>query len=207
MIYINKGYEPASLTEYRSTINGGFDGLDKKELREQLLKEQKYLCAYCMKKIKKDNDVKIEHYIARNEENELQYSNLLAVCKGNEGQKHQLQTCDTRKGEKKLNINPMNEEHMKTIKYKSDGTISSTNVEFVQDLDDVLNLNYEFGYLKSNRKAALDGFVNQLVKLKPGVSAKTLLLKLKRKYENQQELDEHIGIILYDINKRLKRYV
>lgn len=132
---------------------------------------------------------------------------MIYINKGNEGQKYQLQTCDTRKGEKKLNINPMNEEHMKTIQYKSDGTISSTNVEFVQDLNDVLNLNYEYGYLKSNRKAALDGFVNQLVKLKPGVSVKTLLLKLKRKYENQQELDEYIGIILYEINKRLRRYV
>ena len=59
----------------------------KEKLRTSLLEEQGYICAYCMKKLEDDfSKVKIEHYIARNEENQLDYNNLLAVCKGNEGE-------------------------------------------------------------------------------------------------------------------------
>ena len=87
MILIKKNSEPRSLTEYKKTVNSSFDNLPsnvKNDIRESLLKEQGYICAYCMKRIE-SSDVKIEHYKARNSENELDYKNLLAVCKGNEG--------------------------------------------------------------------------------------------------------------------------
>lgn len=89
MIYINKTHEPNSLTEYRKTIGSSYKGLPshtKDELRESLLKDQGYICAYCMKPIHKVNDTKVEHYIPQENANELDYHNLLAVCTGNEGQ-------------------------------------------------------------------------------------------------------------------------
>ena len=88
MILIKKKLEPYSLTEYKQTINASFDNLPseiKDDIRKSLLKEQGYICAYCMKRIEENSDIKIEHYEARNNENELAYKNLLAVCKGNEG--------------------------------------------------------------------------------------------------------------------------
>ena len=103
-----------------------FDGLDKTELRENLLKEQGYICAYCMKRIRDEKDTKIEHYRARNMDNELEYTNLLAVCYGNQittasvtktGKKRF--TCDTMKGNQVLNINPQNQEAKELlVKYK-----------------------------------------------------------------------------------------
>lgn len=76
MIYIKKRTEPKSLVEHRCTPGATFDGLDKTELRECLLKEQGYLCAYCMKRIHDEKDTKIEHYRARNIENQLN----IAIC-------------------------------------------------------------------------------------------------------------------------------
>ena len=48
--------------------------------------------------------MKIEYYIARNKENELDYKNLIAVCKGNEGESFERQICDTRKSNRKKYI-------------------------------------------------------------------------------------------------------
>lgn len=210
MIYINKSDEPKNLIEYRNTINASFDDMDrevKDELREHLLKEQKYLCAYCMSRISNDRNTKIEHYRPRNTENELQYGNLFAVCKGNEGQIKELQTCDTHKGNISLSINPMKVHHIQSIAYKSDGTIYSSNDTFNYDINYTLNLNCDRGYLKTNRKAALTGFLKKLRKIKPGIEAKSFLMKMKEFYEGKEKQEPYIGIILYDIEKRLKRYI
>lgn len=50
MIYIKKGKEPDSLTKYKKQKFAYYDGYkEKDDVREMLLKEQGYLCAYCMK--------------------------------------------------------------------------------------------------------------------------------------------------------------
>ena len=111
MLLIKKRQEPDSLREHRNTPGADFDGLDKTQLRRSLLQEQGYICAYCMKRIREDDKVKIEHYKARTKENELVYQNLLAVCDGNETLKDERGkvnpnrfTCDTKKKEKELLI-------------------------------------------------------------------------------------------------------
>lgn len=212
MIYINKSGEPARFAQYRNSRNSKFDDMDqnvKKELRESLLQEQKYLCAYCMSRIKDDGNVKIEHFRARNDDNELEYTNLLAVCKGNEGQPYRKTTCDTRKGNKSMTINPLSQACMGTIEYRNDGTIFSTDETYDNDINDILNLNCEEGYLKRNRKDALYSLKSLIRKeLKPGESAETLLRRLKRGYENQNnvELKEYVGILLFHIDKKLRKY-
>ena len=63
MFYINKDKEPKSLTEYKKSKNAYFDGFDKKDdIRQSLLDEQGYLCAYCMRRINSVDEVTIEHY-------------------------------------------------------------------------------------------------------------------------------------------------
>ena len=145
MILIKKKRIPSSLVEYKRTINASFDNLPrevKDRLRTSLLKEQGYICAYCMKKLEDDSSkVKIEHYVARNEENELEYKNLLAVCKGNEGESFEKQTCDTRKGNKEIKINPQVNSDILTIRYTSNGEIKSNNSDYQRDFDETLNLN------------------------------------------------------------------
>lgn len=78
--------EPISLKLYRETTQGatwkGF--IDKhNELKKYILKEQGYLCAYCMKKID-IGKMSVEHYKSRKHfpQFQLDYSNMIGVCEG-----------------------------------------------------------------------------------------------------------------------------
>lgn len=216
MVLIVKQCEPASLHLHRNTFGADFDGLDKTELRSSLLAEQGYLCAYCMKRIRYANKVKIEHYEARNKENELQYSNLLAVCDGNEVMRNgygkvnpKRFTCDTMKGEQKLHINPQSEMDISTVYYDNQGKIYSTNKVFQEDFDVRLNLNDVYGYLVNNRKAALEPLMNKIKSLKPGQNALPLLKKLE-KYcftkNSEGEYPEYAGILQWYVMRQIRKH-
>ena len=148
MIYIKKGKEPKSLVEHRCTPGADFDGLDKTELREYLLKEQGYLCAYCMKRIENDSHTTIEHWypLSKDKEGALDYYNMLGVCQGGsdirllQGEKKML-CCDANKGDKEIKLNPFNKEHMSQIKYTKGGMIYTGNTEFDTEMNEVLKLN------------------------------------------------------------------
>ena len=216
MIYIEKNAEPYSLKANSRTPGADFDSLDKTELRDFLLAEQGHLCAYCMKRVNDAKDTKIEHYEARNDENQLMYTNLLAVCTGNE--KLQLQsgkvdpkkfTCDTMKKSQSLHINPQNWADMKTIYYDAQGKIYSTNSDYQIDLDIVLNLNDPYGFLVDNRQAALKAVQNQLRKLRPGQDAKPLLNKIQKLCtvkNSAGELPEFVGIIRWYIERQIRKH-
>ncbi|ELS32373.1 MULTISPECIES: retron system putative HNH endonuclease [Pseudanabaena] len=166
---IIKQSEPRSLVEHRSQANANYDNYpDKDKLRESLLKEQGYICCYCMSRIKLD-EMKIEHwqpqtkYISR----QLDYRNLLGACMGKQGARPQNQHCDTRKGDSEITINPIEGDKNceRLIKYRPDGEIYSTDESINRDLNETLNLNLEF--LKKNRKAALYVVLDQLQKKFP----------------------------------------
>jgi len=216
MIYIKKTSEPRSLVEHRCTPGADFDGLDKAELREYLLKEQGYLCAYCMKRIHDEKDTKIEHYRARNAENELEYTNLLAVCYGNQPSpdsvvkvgKKRL-TCDSMKGNQVLHINPQSQEDMATIYYDNSGRIYSTNSVYQEDMQDVLNLNDPYGYLIENRKAIIDAVMNKLRTTRNNQEAKEILMKWKRLVSNLSygdEYPEYVGVLRWYVDKQLRKH-
>lgn len=161
---IIKQSEPRSLIEHRSQANANYDNYpEKDDLRKSLLKEQGYICCYCMSRIKLD-EMKIEHwqpqtkYISR----QLDYKNLLGACMGNQGARPQNQHCDTRKGDSEITINPIegdkNCENL--IKYRPDGKIYSDDLSVNNDLNETLNLN--LGFLKKNRKDALDVVIRKL---------------------------------------------
>lgn len=107
MRYIQKGKAPESLIQYAKNKNAYFDGYpDKDDVREQLLKEQGYLCGYCMKRLTSAKEVKIEHILPQSRLKDdprevLDYKIMLGVCYGNERKngnekKRHLQelTCD-----------------------------------------------------------------------------------------------------------------
>lgn len=210
MIYIKKQTEPRELVEIRSTGLKDFDALpsDKKELlRRSLLEEQGYLCAYCMQRINDNSDMKIEHYIPRNDNNQLAYSNLLAVCKGNEGKRFKEQTCDTHKGQNYLSINPQNLSDIATIEYSSLGKISSSSEIYNKELNETLNLNCNMDYRINNRKAALDTIKMQLAR-KDGSARVAFIRKMLNLYSNknnQGQYAPYLGIILWYLNKKIKR--
>lgn len=95
MRYINnRNKEPKELVEYRKTPGVIYDDLGKERktiIRNSLLDEQGYICAYCMGRINSDTCT-IEHYISQtrhetspySEEDHkcqsLLYSNMSGVC-------------------------------------------------------------------------------------------------------------------------------
>lgn len=206
MILIKKKPIPSFLVEYKRIINASFDNLPreiKDKLRTSLLKEQGYLCAYCMKKLEDDSSkVKIEHYIARNEENELDYKNLLAVCKGNEGEPFERQTCDTRKGNKEIKINPQEKSDILTITYTSNGEIKSSNLDYQNDFDDILNLNDIFGLVKT-RKEALDSLKRNLARKNTHLTEEAIR-RIYTRYLEAEIKESYVGILLWYLQKKIR---
>ncbi len=188
MIPIRKKKKPQELVAYCRQKNAKYDEMPKDvkmAVRQSLITEQGYLCAYCMQRIQ-DVDFDTVHPKASIErwrvqsktpEASLDYGNMLAVCRS-EGLPKAEQTCDVARGDKDLKWNPANPDHALSmrISYSRDGSISSDDKEFDQQLNEVLHLN--LNRLKDNRKAVWKGI--ERIKKKDGSSRK--LKQLKEKY-------------------------
>ena len=159
MKQIVKTHSPKSFVEFCNKPFAVYDGSDfpKEELRQSLLSEQGHICCYCMKripeKVEKDGwesfDMKVEQYQCQDHFPKLRltYTNLFGACTGNEGKPKKLQTCDTKKGNLDLSINPTSTiPNCETLfKYNSEGEISSItdSGEINRQLNEVLNLNMQ----------------------------------------------------------------
>lgn len=214
MLYIKKGNEPSSLTEYRKKTFVSYNECDKKDdIRESLLKEQGCLCAYCMRKITKQK-MKIEHWYPEDklsESERLNYKNMLGVCMGHiEGQKGSDDTCDTHKKNSVIKINPTDPKMIAKIKYKSrSGEIYSDDEEIQRDLDVILNLNSKGHQLQQNRKAKLDSVINELSRRYPNGSwNKEKLRKFYSAYSKPNKdgmKPEYLGIVEWWISKHMNK--
>lgn len=154
MKQIVKNAEPNSLLQHRASQFSNFDNIPlstKEELRQSLLTEQGHICCYCMKRIPEHTspNMKVEHYKCQDNFSALQltYTNLFGACTGYEGQPKIKQTCDTKKGNTDLTINPTSTlPNCETLfKYNAEGEISSIidNAEINRQLNEVLNLNMQ----------------------------------------------------------------
>ena len=144
MIYINKQNEPKWLNEFkeknpRADYDSEIFTEHKAELKRELLKEQKYLCAYCCCRIsmEKSHNEHIEprHPKTGVSNRSLDYNNLVASCYGFQGEK----TC----GPKKQNeydeeqfISPLDMECEKRFRYYPNGVMEGDTYTI-----ELLNLN------------------------------------------------------------------
>lgn len=208
---INKLVEPQSLTRYRSQPGSEYDGQNftpvKNDIRNQLLNEQGHLCAYCMTPIKFEK-MKVEHFSSQDEfpDQQLQYTNMLGCCKGNEGSPEKNQTCDTRKGNSRLLYSPSNHAHNIESRFifLSSGKIKSKEEDFDDQINKVLNLNYT--RLKDNRVAALNAVLEDMSK-KPGNRTKAEIYQYINKYSGRNSNNKfhpYFGFILYYLGKRYR---
>ena len=146
------------------------------------------------------------------DQNELEYSNLLAVCTGNSaGNQRERQHCDTKNSNKHLHINPQNVDHIKQISYRSDGTIyTRNNDDFNADLNSTLNLNDDYGYLKANRKRALDVLKKKILSnFGDKVAGHAFAEKLLKTYLSKNrsgELTPYCGILIDYLTRHLKKW-
>jgi len=203
MKYIVKNEEPEKLKKYRKTKNSTYSGFSnnngKKDVKTELLKEQGYICAYCMKRIDIET-IRIEHWKSQSEFPNLQldYSNMLGVCEGiidftpnTENPDHLKNHCEKNRGNKQLTISPLNSNLIEQLKYTEKGLIFSDNENINNDLNEnVLNLNIRT--LKTNRAKIYEG-----VKFGLNIKAKN---KLKINMVTEKNWFEN------DIKKELKKY-
>ncbi|MDO5525937.1 MAG: hypothetical protein Q4F85_07650 [Prevotella sp.] len=165
MRYIdNRNKEPKELTVFRETTPGAtYDDLRcKSVIRQKLIDEQGYICAYCMGKITIDNST-IEHYIPQtrhkdspyseeeHKKQSLLYSNMCGVCV------NASEHCDKKRGNKPIKIlNPHVSYCEDLITYTLDGEIipTGTNEDEVKSDINLLGLNCK--NLKAKRVAAKD---------------------------------------------------
>lgn len=203
--------------------------LPKKELKESLLKEQGYLCAYCMSRISMDT-MKVEHWSPQHSDTEqekispeakerlrmlsIDYKNMLAVCMGNEGHPRTEHHCDTQKGNVHLLYNPsdpMDHDRLK-IFYLRSGQIQSEDAAFCAQLGGkgqndrgVLNLNCQ--KLLNNRLNVIRDIEKALQKLPQRASKGKIsaILKQWQEPDSLGMLKEYAGVAVYFLTKRLQK--
>jgi uncharacterized protein (TIGR02646 family) len=211
MYEIKKNSEPSILARYRMVPGSVFDGgqftVVKDAIKESLLDEQGYTCAYCMNGIKASN-MKVEHWASRKSEPSLQliYNNLLGCCKGNEGQPEEKQFCDTRKGNSAIKYSPAvpNDHINEKISYLGNGKIKSNDLEFNEEINLILNLNFDRQV--KNRLAAI-GKVKQRLASKAGNRSQENIVKMIadiRKRNGANKLPPYYGVMLNYLSKKLR---
>lgn len=212
MRVIVKRNEPTALAQHRSTPHSNYNNLllsQKDAIRVALATEQRGLCCYCLSRIRaRAAEMKIEHWHsqAHYPAEQLDYSNMLGACMGNETQPRIDQHCDTYKGDKNLSRNPAAPSHSVEdfIHYESTGRISSPDRAFDTELNLVLNLNVAF--LINNRKAALVAFQQTL--RKRGEIPQATWERWLRDWNgesNASDLRPFCNVIVYWIRKHLRR--
>jgi len=212
--------QPKSLILHKKKSNHNYGNYkEKQDLRESLLKEQDFLCCYCMKKIQSptEDKMKIEHFkpfSIFNGENEkenltLEYNNLLASCKGNENGAKHLQHCDKSKKDNEIKLNPTNKNLMDLIKFSANGLILTDNQEYDNELNNILNLNIET--LKKSRKMIWES-LNIVIENKFGnktVTKSFLNEQLKKwnRKNSQGMAQEYCQVAIYYISKIMKKSI
>lgn len=201
---IDKGREPKEWIEKKCTPGADYNAIP--ELKNALLDEQGYLCAYCMQRISEDT-MKVEHIKPRSKNKELnfEYKNLVACCKGGEGYSKDMQHCDTKKDDREISIDVFSDADIGTISYSSHtGEIKSSNTEYNKDINDILNLNCS--YLKRQRISVLNAAIEAL-----GKNLDWKNSRIKKQYDKYLNKDKegmykpYCGIVLWFLGKKLAK--
>lgn len=205
---IEKNAEPKEWTEYRLTP--GVDYQSIPELRDSLLKEQGYICAYCMRRIptKDDNSnetSRIDHILSRGKHDDLKlnYQNMVICCPGAIDNNFH---CDKSKGKNDITFNQYDDSCISTISYKTkDGKIESSNTGFNSEIETLLNLNHPL--LKKNRQQTLSGaiqFLSQKKRTWKKAEIQKILTDWNSKDKNGQ-IKPYCGIITWYLNKKISQ--
>ena len=202
MILIRKGSEPNEWTEYKLTPGVEFDA--RPELKDSLLKEQGYLCAYCMARIDKDH-MKVEHFNPQSlyPDDIFTYRNLLACCQGKtQGEPH----CDTSKEDDEIKLSPLESSCVDTLSYESGtGAIRSSNPYYNRELDRILHLNTPI--IKQNRLKVLQGVIQALQSVGFNSGAIRSQLTEWNSVDKEAKRKPYCGIVIYFLGKKLGRKV
>jgi len=159
MNLINKSATPPNFLTYSKSLAPQYPLPSK--IRDEVIKvlrnEQGNICGYCQRSLGKK--VHIEHYCEQSICNgtngkpdlRVNYNNYLLVCDGNQHNANEL-TCDKKKANISgklvlknkylpISVNPWKQAHIDRLSYSIDGSINSTDLLHLEEMNVVLNLN------------------------------------------------------------------
>ncbi len=211
MLEFSKGRPPRCLTKYQTTRSANWEtvtGADKQELRTAACGEQGFLCVYCERRIRAEEESAfIEHWIPRSTgEGIFTWSNLLAVCRGEVGG---TRHCDrSRPANTRLCLQPvrgLGPSPERYLRYRADGEIVAAKAapaEVERDVAIYLNLNAP--HLKRARAAVYDALREALDA--EGFSTGAIRRELKRHtIKPGSRLPEQTGIARYQLERWLRK--
>jgi uncharacterized protein (TIGR02646 family) len=205
MKLIIKGNEPDAWKAYYNTEGVTKYTSPNSELKHALLKDQGYICCYCMSRISFDKMV-VEHFKSRDNHKEKRFQfgfdNLLASCTGNF---HTDKHCDCRKKSEELTINPTDIKNNceSIIGYKwSDGGLTYPP-QYKNDIEEILNLNNPV--LKRNRKEVLEAITSVLSLKKFSKSECQKQLKKFKEPNNEGKLQPYCIVGIRFLEKKLRQ--
>ena len=182
-----------------------------------MLAEQGHLCAYCTCRIGVgDRLATIEHLIPQNPEDSapdgelsLDYHNLVAVCDGRGGA-----TCDKRRGNEPLTVDPTKPYTLDSIFYHRDGRIDAVDGSVRRDLEVTLGLNASGTNLCGNRSKTMEAIeksIDRAIKRRGAEGnravKKAICAKVLKLFENQMDMkEEYLGAKLYKAHKLFSKF-
>lgn len=208
MIKIDKQAEPQEWKHYRCTTNANYTDAPAKAknvLRQSLLEEQGFICAYCMGRIN-NRTSKIEHIKSQSKHSDLQlhYDNMVACCKD---ETTEMQHCDTSKGNQEISFSLFDEAFIKTLQYGTkDGEITSSNTQWDKEIKEILRLNAAI--LKANRSEVLKAITQWLGNSK-GEAVKSDVQHKLTAYINKDvegKKKPYCGIVIWYLKRWLCRH-
>lgn len=208
----------ATTTDLRSPLGArsAFDQLDKAALREQLVREQGWLCAFCMRRVDPEQRdergefvMKIAHRVPLKSEPgaALTWANLLGSCDG--GQRAGLghYTCDLRQGDTPLTVDPTDGNSIARVTMRRrDGRaglfVGSDDPTLERELDKVLNLNA--GYLPELREAMWMAFRTHVMNEHPSRHWEPEVRRrafARWRFEKGERLKQFCGVVEHKLKR------
>jgi len=224
---IVKGGEPRTIADTRlatttdlrtpARARAAFDQLDKAAVRAALVKEQGWLCAFCMIRIRPEDDkgaaaMRIAHRVPIGapiegaSEQALTWNNLLGSCEGRERSNRPDKTCDVAQRSIPLTVDPTTPGACARLRYerrddKRGLFITAEDPAQKKDIEETLKLNT--GDLPELREAAFQAFC----KLQRAHAPKEYGKPARRAYfamwvkREGPKLPEMLGVIEYMIRE------
>ena len=230
MKYIVKGKQPPALIpihkDKKKVYKDTKDNVSEKttvktDILKALLRDQGYICCYCMQELKIDGLTSvsplyptIEHYIAQSTQEskdknlDTDYKNMLATCHGNDKVDPDNKHCDSsRKAIEFKFLNPLDKSCERVLGYGVDGTILCLDEFNEEDINnDIKTLNLNFQKLKDAREAIIKG-----ISIAKKIERNRLKNKFNKANFKEKELKKcqiengkfkpFVQVMIYELNK------
>ena len=208
-------------------VRSCFNDLNKTIIKEQLIREQHGLCAYCMSRIKNDSRMRIDHFVPLQTSgaDALNYANMVGCCDGGssaepEPDGKKVLCCDAAKGEQLLTLSPYDHSQMQKLRYRSDGRIYTypQDERLEHDINFVLCLNglvdekngkciadTATNLVRNRRQAylAYEKIIHKFLNKRDGTLGSHIRRKIAE-IESAVELVPYAGVLLFFLKRKLK---